>query len=624
VVENMPGVARATVGSGALVVWGAAPQDTRVYVDGVRIPALYHMGGLRSVMATDFVSGIEVVPGGYAASFGRGLGGLVSITTQSLDKPGTKGVAAVDVIDAQVGVRTDLSKSARAALFIRRSHLAEAFAAVSDRDIGDLLPLPRFWDGQGRLHFDLGEHETLTVTGLFSTDAVTRSVNTGDPAFEKRDRRELTFYRLSARYERHMGAGESVSITPWFGRDHALTENRFGAVPASLRSDTTLVGLRGTYRVRPLPFMGLAVGIDGEFERIDLQRRGSVSVPPREGDIRLFGQPPPDQVNFDDWSLITISPATFIESELDVIPQRLKILPGLRVSPFMIGSNRISPPEGDAPAIGLYKLDTSIEPRVATRLQVTENLAINAAWGRYRQPASGEDLSATFGTPSLPLSRGTHYVLGSNLKLSEFLTVDLTGFISRTDNLAMRNPLEAPALATALLPSGTGRVHGAQILLRADTGGKFFGWVSYSLLRSERKNFPEATTRLFDFDQTHILTVVGSYQLGAGFELGSRFRLSSGFPRTPVVGRAYDTRRDIYQPIFGEQNSIRLPTFAQLDVRLARRMKVSGTELELYLDVQNITNRENGEEFVFNNDFSERRTIRGLPFLPVAGARWAW
>jgi len=36
VVQNLPGVARAAFGSGALIVWGAAPQDTRVYVDGVR------------------------------------------------------------------------------------------------------------------------------------------------------------------------------------------------------------------------------------------------------------------------------------------------------------------------------------------------------------------------------------------------------------------------------------------------------------------------------------------------------------------------------------------------------------------------------------------------------------
>src|SRR6478735_2420405 len=40
VVESMPGVARSTAGSGKLVVWGAAPEETRIYIDGVPVPRL--------------------------------------------------------------------------------------------------------------------------------------------------------------------------------------------------------------------------------------------------------------------------------------------------------------------------------------------------------------------------------------------------------------------------------------------------------------------------------------------------------------------------------------------------------------------------------------------------------
>jgi len=40
VVENLPGVGRSAVGSGQLVVWGAAPEDTRVLLDGVPVPRL--------------------------------------------------------------------------------------------------------------------------------------------------------------------------------------------------------------------------------------------------------------------------------------------------------------------------------------------------------------------------------------------------------------------------------------------------------------------------------------------------------------------------------------------------------------------------------------------------------
>src|ERR1019366_5136270 len=47
VVQNLPGVARSSFGSGELIVWGAAPNETKVNVDGVEIPALYHVGGFR-------------------------------------------------------------------------------------------------------------------------------------------------------------------------------------------------------------------------------------------------------------------------------------------------------------------------------------------------------------------------------------------------------------------------------------------------------------------------------------------------------------------------------------------------------------------------------------------------
>ncbi len=65
VVENLPGVARAAAGSGALVVWGSSPQDTRVYVDGIHVPRLYHDGGYRSIVSSDFVKSVELIPGGY-------------------------------------------------------------------------------------------------------------------------------------------------------------------------------------------------------------------------------------------------------------------------------------------------------------------------------------------------------------------------------------------------------------------------------------------------------------------------------------------------------------------------------------------------------------------------------
>jgi hypothetical protein len=129
---------------------------------------------------------------------------------------------------------------------------------------------------------------------------------------------------------------------------------------------------------------------------------------------------------------------------------------------------------------------------------------------------------------------------------------------------------------------------------------------------------------LYDFDQTHVLSAVASYELGAGFVVGTRFRYASGYPRTPVTGAYFDQQTGTYEPFFGALNSTRIPDFIQWDIRVAKTFAIGKASLETYLDVQNVTNRANPEEIVYSLDYTQRRYITGLPILPVAGARLSW
>ena len=148
--------------------------------------------------------------------------------------------------------------------------------------------------------------------------------------------------------------------------------------------------------------------------------------------------------------------------------------------------------------------------------------------------------------------------------------------------------------------------------------------ISYGLARSERARNDDSSYRLFDFDQTHVFTALASYEIGAGFEVGTRFRLSSGFPRTAVTGAYFVSRTDSYEPLFAGQNEDRLPTFVQLDVRLSKKFDLGAVDLEAYLDVQNVTHHQNVEEIVYSDDYSESGAITGVPILPVVGLRSSW
>ncbi len=624
VVENLPGVARSAVGSGQIVVWGAAPEDTRVYVDGVRVPRLYHDGGYRSVVHSDMVRSVELVPGGYGSPYGRGLGGLVSVQLRAMDDEKFHGSLSADVIDAAGAISTPLGKDWHFAAAVRKSYLDASVKAVGSDDVGDIVPLPRYFDTQARLQYLLAKGETIELGGLLSTDAINRTLQDPDPARTKRETKELGFGRVWLRYDKRLSTGEQITVLPSWGRDHSSVVNRFGGTPAQLDSDSNVFGLRASWRGQVEKWLGIQVGVDADFTASALRRSGSVTTPPREGDVRVFGQPPSDQVNVDDWKALVGSVAPYAEADIALLGDKLHIVPGVRIEPFLTSVSRSVPVSGDQPAVGLFSQDTVLEPRISVRYQPASAVAVKAAFGVYHQPPASEDLSAVFGNPTIGLASARHSLLGGTFKLTRTLSAEATGFYSSSESLVSRSASTTPLLARALVQEGEGRQFGTQFLLRQEAIGPFFGWISYSIIRSERRDHPSSDWRPFDYDQTHVLTAVGALDLGRGFEAGVRFRIASGFPRTPVTGSYLDSRTGDLQPLFGSQNSIRIPAFISADIRLAKRFRIGKTDAEAYLDVQNITNHQNAEEIVYNYNYTRTAYITGLPVLPVAGLKWSF
>ncbi|MFI5309425.1 MAG: ligand-gated channel protein, partial [Polyangiales bacterium] len=183
--------------------------------------------------------------------------------------------------------------------------------------------------------------------------------------------------------------------------------------------------------------------------------------------------------------------------------------------------------------------------------------------------------------------------------------------------LPARNPTQPVPLAQGLLARGTGDAYGAELLVRLRAWHGLSGQLGYTLSRAERRDV-DAPTRLFDFDQTHVLSVLAAYA-AAGFIVSSRVRLASGSPRTPVVGAYRDLADDRFEPVFGAHNGIRLPAFFALDLRIERVFVQRAFSWSIALDVSNVTNRRNVEDIAYRFDYRAREDIIGLPTLAVLG-----
>ena len=120
---------------------------------------------------------------------------------------------------------------------------------------------------------------------------------------------------------------------------------------------------------------------------------------------------------------------------------------------------------------------------------------------------------------------------------------------------------------------GLGRAYGAQILIRQPLWHGFSGWIAYTLSRSERREGPDSPWRLFRFDQTHILTIVGSYDLPWGLSASLRFRFASGNPTTQIVGGLRDLTYQNYRPSPATSFPIACPTFTSWMCASTRRLR---------------------------------------------------
>ncbi len=619
VVQNLPGVGRSSFGSGQLIVWGAAPNETRVFLDGVEIPALYHGGGLRSTINSDLVKSIDLVPGAFGADYGRGLGGLVKAEARSLPRKGTHGYVAADLIDASALITTALSDSARIGVAGRRSHLDSVLARLTSQDVGDFVPIPQYYDGQVLAQIDLAKDETLELGALGSDDRLTRTIAAVDPSEIRRQQTHDRYYRVFARYARILDDGSSFAVVPSVGWDGNTTNASFGAVPTSLEIGSWKSAVRASFRRKLAPGATLSLGLDAAAQRTKVSRFGSIDLPPREGDVSIFGQPPGSQINADTWTVTIASVAPYAFAELTA--GKLVATPGLRLEPYLIDGSRLTPIVGNTPALGYRRMQVAVEPRLSATYKLSSRLQLRAGGGVYHQAPDPTDLSAVFGNPTLHLERAYHASAGGAYKLLGTLSIDIIGFYKYIDHLASRSELPTPPLARALVEEAVGRSYGGQVLLRQELTHGLFGWVTYSLIRSERRDHPDTAWRKFDYDQTHVLGILASYDLGHGWQVGGRFRYATGVPRTPVVGAYDNTEADQFEPLFGAHNAIRVPAFYQLDARLERTFSFAHHRMNAFLDVQNVTNRKNPEEIVYNFDYTVRKYITGLPTLAVIGLR---
>ncbi|WP_437975966.1 TonB-dependent receptor [Sorangium sp. So ce295] len=548
--EVLPGVTPIVSGLPFFYVRGSPPGNVGYFLDGIRVPYLYHLGLGPSVVHPGIVDRVDLYPGGYPARHGRYAGGIVAgETTPPL--PYWHGEGMLRLVDVGGLVEGPFAGNRGVALVGGRYSYTALLLSLAAPEVA-----LDYWDYQARLSYEVVPEGRVSLFAFGAHDFLAN-----DEDGEETTLFDTTFHRLDLRYDHAYGQGSALRGALTLGHDETGIGDGQKALTRSLGARLSLAHrLRDETTIR--------AGIDAVLDDNELDLGTGTGGPP--GDE--------DDVPVDDLLLsrVDVTVGGYIESDIAITP-RLRITPGLRLD--------------------LYHSDDTValavDPRLSARLSLGRGVTFVQAHGIASQLPSFVVPIPGF-RPALKdgLQRSFQSSAGVELALPEDITATVSvfhnAFFNMTDALGS---LGLESVEDAFTLRALGAATGVELSAHRRLTRRVGGFASYTLSRSTRSI--GRSRQVSSFDRTHVANVALTYDLGRGYRAGGRFVFYSGLPQR--VGGATLPPID---GVPGGSGSLaggaprweRLPPFFRLDVRLEKRWSIGKSGwLAVVLDVLNTT-----------------------------------
>ncbi len=529
-IEAMPGVTPIISGLPYFFVRGAPPGNIGYFLDGIRVPLLYHVALGPSVVHPGIVERVDLYSGGYPARYGRFAGGIVAGETTP-PRPEFHGEANVRLLDAGALVEAPVFDGRGTVLVGGRYSYTALLLTLASPDA-----ILQYWDYQVRASYDVTPKDQLSVFSFGAFDFIGEKQESGTQVLFSTE-----FHRVDLRWDHRASERTQVRLATTLGLE--LTrgdEDDFFLRDRSL-SVRTEIAHKADENVR------LKLGADVSTDTFDINA-------PDNNDSEDPAQAAEDRKQFDEAFPIRTDLATGVWGEVAFKPEPwLTITPGLRVDLYV---------SDGASAVG-------VDPRISARYELNDKWRLLHALGIAHQPPSFVIPIPGFQISDLRsgLQRALQHSAGVEADLPQEFSAGVTlfhnAFFRMTDVLGTLKDDgndetdDEPKFDDRSL----GHSYGVEVFVRRSLAKKLGGFLSYTLSRSTRsigrEHFPSS------FDRTHVLNLALAYDLGRRWRAGSRLVFYTGFPnqgdRNPI-GRS--SRPD------------RIPAFYRIDARLEKRWRL--------------------------------------------------
>lgn len=623
--QVLPGVVFTGDQGGQLYIRGGSAIQNKVLLDGMIIYNPFHSIGLFSVFDNDIMRNADVYSAGFGAEYGGRVSSIMDITTRDGNKKRLSGKVGASTFGAKLNLEGPLKKlredgkgSSSFLISGKTSYLPQTSKALypyANRN-GNGLPFS-YNDIYGKMSFNGNNGSKVNIFGFDFSDKVSY--------------KDLATFSWNS-----YGGGSNFILIP--ANSSLLIEGVFaysqykinykGSSDADQKS-SSVGGFNGGFNF--IKFIGrneLKYG----FEIIGTNTNYTMLNPNLT------------QISY---AKNTTEIAGYMKYKWISHNKKMVLEPSFRLH-YYATFNNLSP-----------------EPRISTKINVTNRFRLKGAAGMYSQSLisanSDRDVVNLFygfinGPENLPetyvskdnktlevksqLQKAWHVVGGFEVDVVKGLEIQIEAyekFFNQLTNInrdkmfddTPENADKPDALKKDFVME-QGRARGVDFVAKFEKK-RFYFWAVYSLTFNDRWTGNTASGEVYHYapvwDRRHNVNLVASYTMGKkrNIEASVRWNYGSGFPFTPTQGYYpqvnfnnnftydYTTANAGLGYMAGDFNSKRLPSYHRMDISI--KWRHNWTEkilMEVTAGATNMYNREN----IFYFDRVKFKRVNQLPILP--------
>lgn len=601
-IEALPGVTFSTGRNAEPAVRGSSPDDNLYIIDFMPVANIFHFDG-SSLLNDNVIQDFKLEAAAFDAQYNNATGAVIEANSRAPYTDRKQAVIDFSFLKAGILLETPITENSAAYLSVRQSLIHFYIENLLDDEDFEFTTVPEYYDYQAKYQVQLSESDSLSIQALGS-----------------RDKAGLLFSEDSDTVKRDPGLSGGINVNSYFHSQGILLENTL--------SDSTRLKTGFSHMLRNID-LGIGSENDLKARSEDYSFRSHLTT-----NLNLYHtlrtgiDIVENHIDFD--GDFTAQPCTELQADCSLSENKSRIAESdnrkiynydVFIADDWFVTPRLTLTPGLTGSYDDYSEQTFLQGKFKFRWEFKDYWWLNSGWGQYHKFTDNfAEVAKGFGNPDLKQSTSDHYTLGVEHQLNETLLVKFDSYYKTFDDLVVAN---IDPTTPRYTNDADGDAYGFELFLNKSFSEGWYGWVSAAYSETRRRNKKTREDFKYNYDQPWIVNMVSNHELNQDWTLGFKWRYQSGQLITPVLSAAKTNAEspDKYVPVYGKLNSKRLPDIHKLDIRLDRNYQYKKWNMDLYVEVLNVYNQANVSGYKYNEDYTDKEDITGLPTIVSFGIK---